>query len=161
MPRTLALVALTIVLLLAATGSASARHYDSLLAPASICPGQTDKRRSVDAQESTMRCMQNHVRSKRGLPAPSTTSQLMSAAGVEVRRHRALPGVRPRGLRPRLLLLDQAHRLCQRLLGRRREHRLGLGVPRIGPGDHERVLHSDPHRHNLFKSGYPTKGGPG
>ncbi len=83
MTRTLALVALTIALLLAATGSASARHYDSLLAPTTACPAQTDTRRSVDDQERTMGCMHNHVRSKRGLPPLITRSQLTSAAGAK------------------------------------------------------------------------------
>lgn len=55
MPHTLALVALTIALLLAATGSASAHHYDSLLAPTGVCPGHTDTRRAIDDQEWTMR----------------------------------------------------------------------------------------------------------
>ena len=93
MPRTLALVALTIALLLAGTGSASAHHYEALLASPTVSPGQTDTRRAVDDQERTMRCMHNHVRAKRGLPHLSTRSGLTSAAGWKSADIPALPGV--------------------------------------------------------------------
>lgn len=158
MPRTLALVALTIALLLAATGSASARHYDSLLAPASACPGQTDTRRSVDDQEWTMRCMHNHVRSKRGLPYLSTRSQLMGAAGSK-----SADIVRCQ---------DFAHEAC----GRDTFYwttRSGYTIGCWGAGENiawgagslgsvraimSAWLHSDPHRQNLLKSRYRDKG---
>lgn len=146
MPRTLALVALTIALLLATTASASAHHYDSLLAPTSVCPGQSDTRRSVDDQEWTMRCMHNYVRSKRRLPYLSTRSRLMSAAGSKSADIMRCQDFAHQACGPRHLLLDTAQRVREPLLGRRREHRLGLGVARVGPGDHERVaaLHPPP-----------------
>jgi uncharacterized protein YkwD len=158
MPRTLALVALTIALLLAATGSASAHHFDSLLARTSVCPGQTDTRRSVDDQEWTMRCMHNHVRSKRGLPYLSTRSRLMTAAGSK-----SADIVRCQ---------DFAHEACGRdtfYWTQRSGYTSGCwgGGENIawGSGSLGSVraimsawLHSDPHRRNLFKSGYRDKG---
>lgn len=158
MSRTLALAALTVVFLLAAAGSASAHHYDSLLASTSACPGQTDTRRSVDAQERTMQCMHNHVRSKRGLRYLSTRSPLMSAAGsksVDIMRCR-----------------DFAHQAC----GRDTFYwtkRSGYAIGCWGAGENiawgsgslgsvraimSSWLHSDPHRRNIFRSAYRDKG---
>lgn len=158
MPRTLALVALTIALLLAATGSASAHHYDALLASPTACPGQTDTRRSVDDQERTMRCMHNHVRSKRGLPHLSTRSGLTSAAGWKSADI--------------LRCQEFAHEACGRdtFYWTRRS---GYASGCWGAGENiawgsgslgsvravmSAWLHSDPHRHNMFKASYRDKG---
>lgn len=82
MHRKLALAALTVALALLATGgSASAHHYDGLLAPGSECPGQTDTSLGVRAQERAMACMHNHVRSKKRLPRLATNGRLIDAAG--------------------------------------------------------------------------------
>jgi uncharacterized protein YkwD len=82
MHRTLALAALTIALLLAATGgTAFADHYNELLAPTSVCPNQTDPSDGVKAQERAMRCMHNQARKKKGLRSFNTVSALMDAAG--------------------------------------------------------------------------------
>ncbi|CAA9486544.1 MAG: hypothetical protein AVDCRST_MAG45-481, partial [uncultured Solirubrobacterales bacterium] len=68
---------------------------------------------------------------------------------LEVPRHRPLLGLQPPGLRPRDLLLHQAGRLRAGLLGRGREHRLGLRLPRIGAKHHARLalLHPAPREH--------------
>lgn len=158
MPRPLALVAVTIALLLAAAGSASARHHDALLASPSVCPGQTDTRRSVGDQERTMRCMQNHVRARRGLRRLRTQSALMSAAGSKSAD---------------ILRCQQfAHEAC----GRDTFYwtrRTGYAVGCWGAGENiawgsgslgsVRVimsawLHSDPHRRNLFRSSHRDQG---
>jgi uncharacterized protein YkwD len=158
MPRTLALVALTIALLLAATGSASAHHYDSLLAPTSVCPGQTDTRRSVDNQEWTMRCMHNHVRSKRRLPYLSTRSGLMSAAGSKSA--------------DMMRCQDFAHEACgrdtfywtkrsgyiSRCSGAGENIAWGSGSLGSVRAIMSAWLHSDPHRRNLLKAAYRDKG---
>jgi len=158
MPRTLALVALTIALLLAPTGSASAHHYDSLLAPSSVCPGQTDTRRLVDDQERTMRCMHNHVRSKRGLPALITRSQLTSAA-----RGKSADIVRCQ---------EFVHEACGRDIFYWTK-RSGYASGCWGAGENiawgsgslgsvraimSAWLHSDPHRRNMFRPSYRDKG---
>ena len=158
MPRTLALAALTVVFLLAVAGSASAHHYDSLLASTSACPGQTDTRRSVDDQERTMQCMHNHVRSKARPSLLAHEEPADERRRLEVRRHHALP--------------DFAHQACGRdTFYRTKRSNYAIGC--WGAGENiawgsgslgsvraimSAWLHSDPHRRNIFRSSHRDKG---
>lgn len=62
----LALTALALVAAIVA-GPAQARRLSALVAPTSVCPGQTDLAASAAAQEEAMRCMTNFARRHDGL----------------------------------------------------------------------------------------------
>lgn len=81
MRRVLTLIAVTTALLLATTGSASANHYDHLLAPTSTCGGQMNTTLSVPTQESAMVCMHNYARAKIGRAKLAVSSKLMTSSG--------------------------------------------------------------------------------
>ena len=69
----LTLLALATALLVATTGgTASATHYNHLLAPSTSCPNQTNTSLSTTDQETAMRCMHNYARRKVGRSALSS-----------------------------------------------------------------------------------------
>jgi uncharacterized protein YkwD len=79
--RQLALAAVA-ALLLAIPASASADGpWDSLLAPESACPGQSDVSAPADAQEATMLCMHNYARAAAGLGPFHAIGKLRVSAG--------------------------------------------------------------------------------
>jgi uncharacterized protein YkwD len=81
MIRRLALVALTAALMVATTdGTASATHYDHLLAPSTACPNQTNSTLSTTDKESVMRCVHNYARRKVGRAALSSSSLLANSS---------------------------------------------------------------------------------
>src|SRR3712207_2156403 len=80
----LALVtAIAAALLGIGAGTASAHHYDGLLAPTSTCPNQLNTGASVAAQEHSMRCMHNYVRARKRLPRLTTRSSIDSSSGYK------------------------------------------------------------------------------
>jgi uncharacterized protein YkwD len=74
---------LSLAVLLVGATSASAHHYDELLAPTSHCRTQTAPTAPVADQERAMRCLHNHTRSRRGLPSLRGSSLLQSSAGCK------------------------------------------------------------------------------
>lgn len=81
MPRKLSL--LLVVASLAAlsiVASAAAEAPGQLVAPASVCPGQSRLNAPAAAQESTMRCMANFARAKAGLAELEIAEQLDQSA---------------------------------------------------------------------------------
>lgn len=83
MKRTLASIALATALLLATTGSASAGHYDGLLAPTTKCGGQTATGLSPSDLERTMLCMHNFARAKAGRSALRSDSRLRASSDAK------------------------------------------------------------------------------
>ncbi len=80
MLRRLALAALTTAVIAATGGTASATHYNHLLAPSTSCPNQTNTSLSASDQESAMRCMHNYARAKVGRAALRSNSLLASSS---------------------------------------------------------------------------------
>ena len=101
----LALSLLALTLLATAAGARSLR---SLIAPVSACSNQNDVGFSVAEQERAMRCMTNFARAKVGLAVARRRRRARPLGRREGERHRALRQLQPRGLRPRLHLLDAA-----------------------------------------------------
>jgi uncharacterized protein YkwD len=84
MIRRLALVALTTALMVGATGgTASATHYDHLLAPSTTCPNQTNTTLSTTDKENVMRCLHNYARSKVGRAALSNNYTLTTSSDAK------------------------------------------------------------------------------
>jgi uncharacterized protein YkwD len=83
--RRIALVALTIGLLAAPAAASASGPWDSLLAPESACPGQSDSSLSDDAQEQTMVCMHRWARMQEGLPGLHVSKQLRSSSARKAR----------------------------------------------------------------------------
>jgi uncharacterized protein YkwD len=65
----------------AAFAAAPAPAAPGLIAPTSICPGQTNANAPVGAQERAMRCLVNYARQQRGHAALAAVSSLTRAAG--------------------------------------------------------------------------------
>jgi uncharacterized protein YkwD len=72
------------LLALPATASASG-SWDSLLAPESACPGQSDTSLSPAVQEQTMVCMHRWARAQQGLPGLHVSKQLRSSSDRKAR----------------------------------------------------------------------------
>ena len=83
MIRRLALVALTTAVFAVTGGTASANHYDHLLAPSTSCSNQTDLSVSATDQEGLMRCMHNYARAKVGRSALRPVSLLDSSSDAK------------------------------------------------------------------------------
>jgi uncharacterized protein YkwD len=59
--------------------------WDSLLAPESACPGQSDPSLSATSQEQTMVCMHRWARAQQGLPGFHVSKQLRSSSDRKAR----------------------------------------------------------------------------
>jgi uncharacterized protein YkwD len=159
-PHTLLLVVLgTALLLTAASGTASASHYNHLLAPLTTCGGSKQNGPTVDTatQERLMRCMHNYARRKVGKPNLAENAKLMTSAGrkatdvlncssaqLSSNAHECGPG-------------DSFYRVrqagyCYRAAGE--NVAWGWGRPEVyAPSVRSTMsgwLHSDPHRLNLL-----------
>jgi uncharacterized protein YkwD len=73
-------VAMGALLLAMPAGASASGPWDSLLAPESACPGQTNASAPVAQQEQTAVCLLNYARVERGLPSLSTTSRLQASS---------------------------------------------------------------------------------
>jgi uncharacterized protein YkwD len=73
-------IAATLACLCAGAGSASAHHYDHLLAPRQTCPGQTNMTLSAKQQRAAMRCMHDYARRKFGRARLAFNSDLFRSA---------------------------------------------------------------------------------
>lgn len=80
MIRLLPLLIVTAALALYASAAPASAAYESLLAPESACPGQSDTRRTVDEQRRTMLCLVNYARTRSGVPVLAKSAPLMRAA---------------------------------------------------------------------------------
>jgi uncharacterized protein YkwD len=76
MTRKLAMVAVASLLLAMPAAAAAEGPWDSLLAPESACPGQSDVGAPDSVQELTMLCMHNYARTASGLAPLISTKQL-------------------------------------------------------------------------------------
>jgi len=83
--RRIALAALTIGLLSAPAAASASGPWDSLLAPESACPGQSDSSLSADTQEQTMVCMHRWARAQEGLSGLHVSKQLRSSSARKAR----------------------------------------------------------------------------
>jgi uncharacterized protein YkwD len=79
--RKLALAAVASLLLALPAGAAGDGPWDSLLAPESACPGQSDIGAPGDAQELTMLCMHNYARTAAGLAPLRAIKELRTSSG--------------------------------------------------------------------------------
>ena len=70
--------------LLPASASASG-PWDTLLAPETACPGQSDPSQPVAVQEQTMVCMHNWARAQRGLRPLQMEGQLLRSSRKKAR----------------------------------------------------------------------------
>jgi uncharacterized protein YkwD len=66
--------------LLIAPAAASAGNWDSLIAPESACPGQSDPSAPSGAQVRTMLCMHAYARAQAGVPALHVSKQLRASS---------------------------------------------------------------------------------
>jgi uncharacterized protein YkwD len=83
--RTIALAAVaSVVLLVPATASASG-PWDSLLAPESACPGQSDASLPAVTQVQTMVCMHRWARAQEGLSGIHVSKQLRASSARKAR----------------------------------------------------------------------------
>jgi uncharacterized protein YkwD len=71
------------LLALAAPGPAVARPLGSLIAPASVCPGQGESGAPVGVQLKAMRCMTNYARERSGLAPLGDARPLDRAAAAK------------------------------------------------------------------------------
>jgi len=83
MIRRLTLVAMTTALFAMTGGTASATHYNHLLAPSKTCANQTNLSLSTTDQENVMRCMHNYARLKVGRAALRSNSLLTSSSDAK------------------------------------------------------------------------------
>jgi uncharacterized protein YkwD len=74
--RRLAVTAVASLLLVMPAVAVAEGPWDSLLAPASACPGQSDASAPGGAQELTMLCMHNYARAASGLAPLISSKQL-------------------------------------------------------------------------------------
>lgn len=160
MKRTLASIALSVVLVLAAGGGTAfaGTEYDYLLAPTSVCSNQMNLAASVAAQEQAMLCMHNYVRSKKRLPALATRSLLQDSSNLK-----SLDILR---------CADFSHQACGRETFYHTK-RVGYAQGCWGAGENiawgsgtrgsarsimRAWLYSTPHRDNIFRSRFRDKG---
>lgn len=79
-------IAIVVMFLLGAPGSAGAAgQWDSLLAPESACPGQTDDSLPPAARAGTMVCMHNWARAQQGLPPLASAKPLRTSSSRKAR----------------------------------------------------------------------------
>jgi uncharacterized protein YkwD len=83
--RNIALAAVAGALLLAPAAASASGPWDSLLAPESACPGQSDTSLPVANQVQTMICMHRWARAQRGLPGLHVSKQLRSSSTRKAR----------------------------------------------------------------------------
>src|ERR671931_487704 len=77
----IALAATAALLLALPAGASASGPWDSLLAPESSCPGQTDLSAPPETQELIMLCMHNYARAASGLaPLRSVKSLRVSSS---------------------------------------------------------------------------------
>jgi uncharacterized protein YkwD len=158
--RRLGLVVLATAAFMTTTvGSASATHYDHLLAPSTSCPNQTNSTLSTTDKESVMRCMHKYARSKVGRPAHSSSSLLNNSSDAKSYDI--------------LRCQEFSHTACGRSMAYH-FHRVGYtscSTWRIaeniswGSGNYATVrsrmsgwLHSDGHRNNILSTSYRDLG---
>lgn len=65
---------------LTVASNAAAEGFGRLIAPASVCPGQSKLNAPAETQESTMRCMTNFARAQAGETELAPTQQLEQSA---------------------------------------------------------------------------------
>ncbi len=80
-----ALSTLVVALVLLGTAGTASAADDPLLAPESVCPGQSWLGGSVWWQEKTMLCMIDHARRTAGLPPLTADARLMDSADRKAR----------------------------------------------------------------------------
>jgi uncharacterized protein YkwD len=78
--RNIALAALVSVFLVVPAAASASGSWDSLLAPESACPGQSDASLPSDTQEQIMVCMHRWARAQEGLPGLHVSKQLRSSS---------------------------------------------------------------------------------
>jgi uncharacterized protein YkwD len=83
--RNIALAALTSVLLAAPAAASASGSWDSLLAPESACPDQSDSTLPTSVQEQTMVCMNRWARAQEGLGGLHVSKQLRSSSARKAR----------------------------------------------------------------------------
>jgi uncharacterized protein YkwD len=83
--RNIALAAVAGALLVAPATASASGSWDSLLAPESACPGQSDASLPVANQVQTMVCMHRWARDQRGLPGLHVSRQLRSSSARKAR----------------------------------------------------------------------------
>lgn len=83
--RRIALATVTCAILLAPAAASASGPWDNLLAPESACPGQTDRSLPAGAQERTMVCMHNWVRTEKGLKPLHSAKRLRSSSNKKAR----------------------------------------------------------------------------
>ena len=79
--RQLALIAVTGLLLVIPATAAASGPWDSLLAPESACPGQSDPSAAPAVQEQIMVCMHNYARALSGLRPLQSVKPLRVSSG--------------------------------------------------------------------------------
>jgi uncharacterized protein YkwD len=78
-PRSLLLAIASLAMLVTAS-TAAAETPGALIAPTSVCPGQSKPSAPVEAQQSAMRCMANFARAQLGLNELAEAEQLDQSA---------------------------------------------------------------------------------
>jgi uncharacterized protein YkwD len=79
--RRIALGAITALMLIAPNGaSAMVGEWDHLLAPETVCPGQTDTSSPRAVREPVMVCMHGYARAQSGLPGLGVVKPLRASA---------------------------------------------------------------------------------
>lgn len=83
--RNIALTAVASVLLVVPATAAASGSWDSLLAPESACPGQSDSSVPTATQVQTMICMHRWARAQQGLSGLHVSKQLRSSSARKAR----------------------------------------------------------------------------
>ena len=83
--RHIVLIALAAALLAVPAGASASGPWDSLLAPESACPGQSDVSLPAATQVQTMICMHRWARDQKGLSGLHISKQLRSSSARKAR----------------------------------------------------------------------------
>ena len=83
--RNIVLAAVASALLLAPAAASASGPWDSLLAPESACPGQSDASLPVATQEQTMVCMHRWARAQEGLSGLHVSKRLSASSARKAR----------------------------------------------------------------------------
>jgi len=83
--RNVALAALACAFLIVPADASASGSWDSLLAPESACPGQSDPSLSDTAQEQTMVCMHRWARAQQGISGLRVSKQLRASSARKAR----------------------------------------------------------------------------
>ncbi len=83
--RNIVLGALASMLLFVPAAASASGPWDSLLAPESACPGQSDASAPAVAQEQTMVCMHRWARAQKGLSGLHVSKHLRSSSARKAR----------------------------------------------------------------------------